>query len=45
MSNIFLYNNNINKINKYKNTNKVCIFNNNKKNIDFTRHFPPANIE
>ena len=44
MSKIFLYNNSINKINKYKNTNLVSV-DNNKKNIDFTRHFPPANIE
>lgn len=43
MSNIFLYNNSINKINKYKNTKLVSVGDN--KNIDFTRHFPPANIE
>jgi hypothetical protein len=40
MSKIFLYNNSINKY-----TSLVSVGNNNKKNIDFTRHFPPANIE
>ena len=49
MSNIFINNNSFNKVNKYKNTNVVCFNNNNnnnkKNNIDFTRHFPPANIE
>lgn len=44
MSNIFLYNNSINNFNRYKNTNLVYVGDNNK-NIDFTRHFPPANIE
>jgi Mitochondrial ribosomal protein (VAR1) len=45
MSNIFLYYNSINKINTYKNTNLVCVDNDIKKNINFIRHFPPANIE
>jgi hypothetical protein len=46
MSNIFLFNNSINNINKYKNTNLVSTkVGDNNKNIDFNRHFPPANIE
>lgn len=48
MSNIFLYNYSNNKINNYKNTKLVSVDtynNNNNKNIDYTRHFPPANIE
>jgi Mitochondrial ribosomal protein (VAR1) len=44
MSNIFLCNNNNYKNNKYVNTNLIHIGKSNK-NIDFTRHFPPANIE
>jgi hypothetical protein len=43
MSNIFT--NNINKTNKYKNTKLVCFNYSKKNNIDYTRHFPPANIE
>jgi len=43
MSNIFI--NNINKINKYKNTKLVCFNDYKKNNIDYIRHFPPANIE
>jgi Mitochondrial ribosomal protein (VAR1) len=42
MSNIFLCNNNIN---NYKNTKLVYVDNDNKKTINFVRHFPPANIE
>jgi len=47
MSNIFLCNNRFNIINKYQNTNLVYVGNNNynNNNIDFIRHFPPANIE
>lgn len=44
MSNIFLCNNSINRNNMYMNTNLMDIGKYNK-NIDFTRHFPPANIE
>jgi len=43
MSNIFT--NNINKINKYKNTKLVSFNDLKKNNIDYTKHFPPANIE
>lgn len=43
MSNIF----NNNRSNKaYISTNNVISFNNNNiNNIDYTRHFPPANVE
>lgn len=43
MSNIFLFNNSIY---KYKKTNLIYTGNNkSNNNIDFIRHFPPANIE
>ena len=46
MSNIFLFNNNIDRIIKYKNTNLIYLdYNNINKNIDFIKHFPPANVE
>jgi hypothetical protein len=41
MFNIFY--NKFNKVNTLKKTDIIC--NNNKKNIDYTRYFPPANIE